>query len=131
MSDTGDGPVSSETCGQFPAAEVRETFVDEYGAGDPNISSIAPSTAFAGSPAMELRAYGSNFDPDAVVEVDGAGLATTFVDAAQVIGDYTAPASVGSLTQQTVTVRNMSTSAESNNVPLTVFPAAADEEATE
>lgn len=27
--DTGDGPESSETSGQFPADEVRETFVPD------------------------------------------------------------------------------------------------------
>lgn len=29
LEDTGDGPSSNETCGQFPAAEVKATFVPD------------------------------------------------------------------------------------------------------
>jgi len=49
----------------------------------PTLTSISPSTAFAGGPAFTLTVNGTNFINGSVVQVNGSSRTTTFVSSAQ------------------------------------------------
>jgi DNA-binding beta-propeller fold protein YncE len=57
----------------------------------PTISSIAPSTANAGSPSLTITLYGSNFDQSAKVKWNGANLVTSWVNASMLTAVVPAP----------------------------------------
>ena len=83
------------------------------GTADPNISSLSPVTAPAGSP-VTVTVTGTNFASGATVEVNQAAVSTTFVSATELSATFT-PATAGTVT---FTVR--SGSEESNDVTFTV-----------
>jgi hypothetical protein len=58
----------------------------------PNISSISPGSALEGSAALGLTVNGSNFTATSMIEVNGVGLTTTFVNGTQL--QATLPASM-------------------------------------
>lgn len=82
---------------------------------DPQITSLSPNTAVTGTSTI-VTVNGANFDADAQVEVNGTAQATTYVSAIQLTTSYT-PASVGTVQ---FSVRNVGTTAESNNMVFTV-----------
>lgn len=86
-----------------------------YIAPDPQITSLSPNMAVAGTP-TSVTVNGSNFDPDAQVEVNGTAQTTTFVSASRLTANYT-PVAAGTVQ---FSVRNMATTAESNNMLFTV-----------
>jgi len=51
----------------------------------PNIAELAPDNVNAGGPALVLTVNGTNFNNDAVVNLNGAGQVTTFVTANQLM----------------------------------------------
>lgn len=97
------------------AASYPPGILNGGGANDPHIASLAPNTAVV-SVATTVTVNGSNFAPDAQVEVNQVALTTTFVSATQLTASYTA-ATVGA---KTFTVRNVGAAEESNAVTFTV-----------
>jgi hypothetical protein len=69
----------------------------------PVVSSIAPTTAVAGGPAFTLTVTGSGFTAASVISVNGADVATTFVNATSLRASITPLAAAGSMA---VLVRN-------------------------
>lgn len=63
--------------------EVREPTV-------PTLTALTPDSATAGSPGLTLRAVGSGFPADAVVELDGVALTTRRLDASALEATVTA-----------------------------------------
>ncbi|HTC93262.1 MAG TPA: IPT/TIG domain-containing protein [Terriglobales bacterium] len=65
----------------------------------PTLTSISPSTVFAGGPAFTLTAYGANFVNGSVVQVNGSSRTTTFVSGNQLSAAIPASdiASIGTL----------------------------------
>jgi hypothetical protein len=82
-----------------------------------NVDGVAPDVIAAGGGDVTLVVTGSGFAPDAAVEWNGAALATTFQNAAQVAATVPAAQTAGPATAQ-VTVR--SGGAVSNAVPVLV-----------
>lgn len=84
---------------------------------DPVISSLTPDTAEAGSGTLSVAVRGSNYASDAVVEVDGSALVTTVVSNNHLTVDFTVPDASGEVI---FTVRNVTTTKESNDFPFDV-----------
>lgn len=106
----------------FEAVRWDEGAADWEGgaAPDPQIVMLNPDTGVVDA-AVAVFVNGQNFDPDAVVEVDGTAVATTPGGGAlaglQLRADLTLPAAAGTLT---FTVRNVGSGLESNDSPFTV-----------
>jgi hypothetical protein len=81
---------------------------------DPTIATLTPASLLASAGPTVIAVNGSNYLPNSVVEVNQAGVATTFVDAQNLTFTFD-PTVAGSFN---VTVRN--TVEESNDVVLTV-----------
>jgi hypothetical protein len=78
---------------------------------DPTITTLAPSTAVAGSGPVTVTVTGTNFLADSVVEADQAALVTTFVSATSLTASYD-PATAGTVR---FTVRNGGAGGEESN----------------
>lgn len=84
---------------------------------DPDLTSVAPNTAVAGSGPLQLTVTGSKFTAASVVEVDQAALPTVYVSTSRLTATYD-PVTAGA---KAVTVRTGGPGGEeSNSVPFTV-----------
>ena len=88
------------------------------GGSGPKITALAPNTAVAGSPPLTVTVTGSGFDPDAVIEAGGSALTTTVVNSSELTATFD-PTTAGAVV---FTVRNVGSTAESNNMTFTVAP---------
>jgi hypothetical protein len=85
---------------------------------DPDITTLVPATAVAGSGSAAVQVNGANFEATSVVEADGVALSTTYVSATRLTAAYD-PVVEGTVQ---FTVRNAS-GKESNNSPFVVTAA--------
>jgi hypothetical protein len=92
------------------------------GAGDPAISSLAPSTLPASAGATAITVTGARFVSGSVVEVNQAPVTTTYVSATQLTATFD-PTVAGTVT---FTVRNPNDE-ESNGQPFVVTAGAEEE----
>jgi IPT/TIG domain len=83
-------------------------------AAAPAISSIDPPSVTAGSPAFQLSVYGTGFASAAVVELNGAALATTWVSSTQLEAQVTA-AQVAAAAQLNIVALNPGPPPQSSN----------------
>jgi hypothetical protein len=89
----------------------------------PNLTSVSPQSAAAGSSSVTLTVNGANFASDAAVQWNGTSLPTTYVSATQLQATI-APSSLASPGTAVVSVINTSESNTSaNSLAFTITPA--------
>lgn len=82
---------------------------------DPSISALSPSTVSAAAGPLTVQVNGSHFEAGSVIEIDHAGVPTTFVSAARLTTSFD-PSVAGTVV---FTVRNPNDE-ESNSVNFVV-----------
>jgi hypothetical protein len=93
----------------------------------PSISSISPGTGSEGSAALGLTVNGSNFTTASIIEVNGVGLTTTFVNGTQLQATLTSSmlAEEGSLTITVLNPGPFGGTSNSQNFTITDAPLSA------
>ena len=127
--NTAPGPYASTPGGIYflDGSFVNSTATADFSSGTPvaplpNLTSISPQSALAGSPATILTVTGAYFQPGAVVNWGNQPLSTAYINAAQL--QATVPASYLATAQATIiTVSNGTTTTQAQNQMLfTVSP---------
>jgi hypothetical protein len=111
-------PVTVTTPGTTGGTSTAQTFT--VNAPVPTVTSINPTTLYAGSPDITLTVDGTNFLPNSSVQLAGASRTTVFVSSTQITASIPA-ADLASAATPAITVFNPAPQGgTSNSIPLSI-----------